>query len=410
METFNCKKFVKKVVTATALLTGLFALTGVLQPAHAQCTKFVSPTGSDSNTGTTLSSPWLTVEHAFQNVSAGDYVCFRGGWYAQNPQTGGTGKDPCITDGTYSQILRVGGTSANWITFTNYPGEMAIIQGDTRVDGQSTCSSYTGAQYVKFLGTPVLNGGLVFQGCNSKTTVACTSNTTRGLVDVMYTHDVTFDHVEIRNADYHAGLYQYGDTTTGGGYNIQVLGSYIHDNGVSTTLDHGIYWDQNTAGGNLVANCVIENNAASGMQTYGATSPAFEIDIEENTIVGNGYYGLNIDGSNHKIVNNILSQNGNANSSKQLRLDATSLDVDSNILYSTTASQQGYSNVSCTGCNITANNYNTQDPTFIDAVDHNYRLYSTSPAIGEGSSSYTQMKDKDGVTRTSTQVLGAYSY
>lgn len=104
-----------------------------------------------------------------------------------------------------------------------------------------------------------------------------------------------------------------------------MLGSYIHDNGVSTTLDHGIYWDQNTAGGNLVANCLIENNAASGMQTYGATSPAFEIDIEENTIVGNGLYGLNIDGGNHKIVNNVLSQNGNANSSKQLRVDATSL-------------------------------------------------------------------------------------
>jgi hypothetical protein len=109
-------------------------------------------------------------------------------------------------------------------------------------------------------------------------------------------------------------------------------------------------------------------------------------------------------------VNNILSQNGNANSSKQLRLDATNLYVDSNILYSTTASQQGYSNVSCTGCNITANNYNTQDPTFIDATDHNYRLCSTSPAIGEGNSGYTQTKDKDGVTRTSTQVLGAYSY
>ena len=202
----------------------------------------------------------------------------------------------------------------------------------------------------------------------------------------------------------------YGNTTTGGGYNIQVLGSYIHDNGVSTTLDHGIYWDQNTAGGNLIANCVIENNAANGVQTYGATSPAYEIDIEENTIVGNGYYGLNIDGSNHKIVNNILSQNGNANSSKQLRVDATNLYVDSNILYSTTTAQQGYSNVSCTGCTITANNYNTQDPAFIDSSDHNYRLASASPAIGEGNSSYTQTKDKDGVTRTSTQVLGAYSY
>jgi len=231
----------------------------------------------------------------------------------------------------------------------------------------------------------------------------------------MYTHDITFDHVEIRNADYHAGFYQYGDTTTGGGYNIQVLGSYIHDNGVNTTFDHGIYWDHNTAGGNLVANCVIENNAANGIQTYGATSPAFEIDIEENTIVGNGYYGLAIDGSNHKIVNNILSQNGNANSSKQMRVEATNLYVDSNILYSTTVAQQGNFVFSCPttplpGCNITANNYNTQDPTFIDSTDHNYRLASTSAAIGEGNSGYAQTKDKDGVTRTSTQVLGAYSY
>src|SRR5882724_7967514 len=283
MQTINCTYFVRKVLKTAGLLIGLFVLTGALEQAQAECTKFVSPTGSDSNTGTTLLSPWLTVEHAFQNVAAGDYVCFRGGWYPQNPQTGLPG-DRCITDGTYSQILRVGGTSTNWITFTNYPGEMAIIQGDTRIDGQA-CSPYTGAQYVKFLGTPVLNGGLVFQGCNSKTTVPCTAHTTKGsVVEIMYTHDITFDHVEIRNAEYHAGLYQYTDGT-GGGYNIQVLGSYIHDNGVSTTLDHGIYWDQNAAGGNLIANCVFENNAANGVQLYGQTSPAFEIDVIENTFV-----------------------------------------------------------------------------------------------------------------------------
>lgn len=211
------KPLCKKLVVTLGVAMAVFLLSGTLQPTRAQCTKFVSPTGSDSNTGTSLSSPWLSVEHAFQNATAGDYVCFRGGWYPQNPQNGGTGKDPCITDGTYSQILRSGGTSTNWITFTNYSGEMAIFQGDTRIDGQSTCGSYPGAHYVKFLGTPVLNGGLVFQGCNSKTTVSCTSNTTRGLVDVMYTHDITFDHVEIRNAEYHAGLYQYGDATTGGG-------------------------------------------------------------------------------------------------------------------------------------------------------------------------------------------------
>ena len=398
----------RKLLTPIGMAIGFFILSGTLQPANAQCTKFVSPTGSDSNSGTTLSAPWLTVEQAFQNATAGDYVCFRGGWYPQNPQNGGKGADPCLTDGTYSQILRTGGTATNWITFTNYPGEMAIIQGDTRVDGQSTCGSYTGAQYVKFLGTPVLDGGLVFQGCNSKTTVPCTANTTRDLVDVMYTHDVTFDHVEIRNAEYHAGLYQYASANIGGGYNIQILSSYIHDNGASITFDHGIYWDQNTAGGNLIANCVFENNAANGMQLL---STSVQVDIIENTFVGNGYYGLNVDGSNHNVVNNIMSQNEASNTAKQLRLNGTSIYVDSNILYNTATSKQGYDNISCTSCTITDDNYNTQDPDFIDCGAHNYRLGLDSPAIGEGNSTYAQKTDKDGRRRESMVVLlGAYSY
>ena len=397
----------RKLLTPTAVAIGFFIFSGTLQPAKAQCTKFVSPTGSDANSGTTLAAPLLTVEQAFLDARPGDYVCFRGGWYPENPQNGGTGKDPCITDGTYSQILRTGGTSTNWITFTNYPGEMAIIQGDTRVDGQS-CKSYTGAHYVKFLGTPVLNGGLVFQGCNSKTAVPCTANTTRDLIQVMYTHDVTLDHVEIRNAEYHAGLYQYASPDIGGGYNIQILGSYIHDNGASTTFDHGIYWDQNTTGGNLIANCVFENNAANGMQLL---STSVDVDIIQNTFVGNGYYGLNVNGSRHKVVNNIMSQNETSNIGKQLRLNATSIYVDSNILYSTTTSKQGYDDISCASCTITANNYNTQDPDFIDSANHNYRLGLDSPAIGEGNSRYAQKTDKDGRGRESTPILlGAYSY
>jgi hypothetical protein len=225
----------------------------------------------------------------------------------------------------------------------------------------------------------------------------------------MYTHDVTFDHVEIRNAEYHAGLYQYANPVIGGGYNIQILGSYIHDNGASITFDHGIYWDQNTAGANLIANCVFENNAASGMQLL---STSVEVEIIENTFVGNGYYGLNVNGSHHEVVNNIMSQNETSNIGKQLRLNGTSIYVDSNILYSTTTSKQGYDDISCSSCTITANNYKTQDPDFIDSADHNYRLDLDSPAIGEGNSRYAQKTDKDGRGRESTPVilLGAYSY
>lgn len=111
------------------------------------------------------------------------------------------------------------------------------------------------------------------------------------------------------------------------------------------------------------------------------------------------------------MVNNIMSQNETSNTSKQLRLDGTSIYVDSNILYSTTTSKQGYDNISCSSCTITGENYNTQDPDFLDPTDHNYRLGLHSPAIGEGNSGYAHTTDKDGVRRDSTHVLlGAYGY
>ena len=136
-----------------------------------------------------------------------------------------------------------------------------------------------------------------------------------------------------------------------------------------------------------------------------------EVDIIQNTFVGNGFYGLNADGSNHNVVNNIMSQNETSNIRKQLRLNGTTIYVDSNILYNTTASKQGYDNISCTSCTITDDNYNTQDPDFIDCTNHNYRLGLDSPAVGEGNSRYAQKTDKDGRGRESMPVLlGAYSY
>jgi hypothetical protein len=77
MLTFIDKKKRKKVLMAVGI--GLFALSGVLQPAQAQsCTYYVSPTGSDSNAGT-LSAPWQTVQKAFNTATGGQTVCFRGG-------------------------------------------------------------------------------------------------------------------------------------------------------------------------------------------------------------------------------------------------------------------------------------------------------------------------------------------
>ena len=331
------------------------------------CQLYVSPTGSDTNAGT-ITAPWRTVQHAFNYAQPGERVCFRGGAY---PMTNSAG---------YNQSLSRSGTSSSRITFTNYPGEVAVIEGSTRVD----------AAYVTFLGTPVTAPGLIFSGPGA---------TNMDLIDVMYSHDVTFDHVEIRHGAYHAGLYQYG------GYNIHVTGCYIHDNGRPGYIntDQGIYWDATAGTGNLIANNVIEHNVAMGVQLYPAP---VGVVVEENTIVNNGNYGMVVYGSLHKIVNNILSNNGNSATNPQMKIDSLStFTIDSNIFWSSNTRQEGYWDL-CACHPIT--HAILKNPMFVNPTSHTYTLEVGSPAIKVGNSSYTMSVNKIGVLRTLPSNLGAY--
>ena len=332
------------------------------------CQLYVSPMGSDTNAGT-LSAPWRTVQHAFNYAQPGERICLRGGSYPMSRSTG------------YSQSLTRSGTSTSRITFTNYPGEVAIIEGSTRVD----------AAFVTFQGSPAAAPGLIFSGPGA---------TNMDLVDIMHSHDVTFDHVEIRRGAYHAGLYQYG------GYNIRVTGCYIHDNGRPSYIntDQGIYWDATAGTGNLIANNVIAHNVAMGVQLYPA--PAGVV-VEENTIVDNGNYGIVVYGSLHKIVNNILSNNGNSAINPQMRIDllAAGLTIDSNLFWNDAWSLRGYINP----IGLPVVNAPVGNPLFADPVHRNYHLKAGSPAAGAGNALYTQPTDKDGIVRHLPPDLGAYT-
>ena len=331
------------------------------------CQVYVSPTGSDSSAGT-LSAPWRTVQHAFNYAQPGQKVCFRGGTYAMTNTTG------------YNQALRRSGTPTSRITFMNYPGEMVIIAGSTRVQ----------ADYVTFQGAPMTRPGLIFTGPGAHN---------MDLVDVMYSHDVTFDHVEIRHGAYHAGLYQYG------GYNIKVVGCYIHDNGRPGYIntDQGIYWDATAGTGNLIANNVVEHNVAMGVQLYPAP---VGVVVEDNTIVNNGNYGMVVYGSLHKIANNILSNNGNSATNPQMKIDSLStFTIDSNIFWHSNPRQQGFWDL-C-GCHPVTRSI-IKNPMFLNPTSHLYQLVTGSPAIRVGNSSYTMAVNIMGLTRTLPSNLGAY--
>jgi hypothetical protein len=338
------------------------------------CDVYASPTGADANSGT-LAAPWQTLQHAFGALQPGQTLCLRAGTY------------PIVTGGTYSQTLSVSGTALAPITITNYPGEVAIVHGSTRVNGA----------YATFQSTPATAPGLIFEGPNGP-------GTNLDLIDVMNTHDVKFDHIEIRNGTYHAGLYQYN------GYNIKVLGAYIHDNGrAGVNLDHGIYWDATSGGGNLIANCVIEHNASQGIALYSSSNPAqpSQVVVEENTFINNGHYGVDVWGTGNTVVNNILAGNGTVFNSRQMSVETgTNHIIDYNILWSTSTSFQGISNV--TGQVVT--HTLISDPLFVGSANHNYHLSIGSPAIGAGNLGYGQPVDKDNVSRAPGPDLGAYEY
>src|SRR5271154_5111695 len=88
---------------------GLVVLTLMLVPsltAQSGATYYVSTGGSDSNAGT-IGSPWLTIQHAANSVSAGATVYVFGGVYNE------------------SVNFPSSGTASAPITFQSYPGQTA---------------------------------------------------------------------------------------------------------------------------------------------------------------------------------------------------------------------------------------------------------------------------------------------
>ena len=159
--------------------------------AHAAATYYVSPSGSDSNAGTSLTAPWKTIKHAAQVATAGATVNVRAG--------------------TYNEIVNVansGSASGGFITFQPYGSEAAVLDG---------------------------------------TGVSCCGGDMVGFFNIASKSYVIVKGFEMRNLHATAASSEpSGVTITGSGSNVQVLDNRIHDIGITTALEkkngnaHGI--------------------------------------------------------------------------------------------------------------------------------------------------------------------------
>jgi hypothetical protein len=140
---------------------------------------YVSTSGSDSNAGT-MRSPWLTIQHAANSVSAGATVYVFGGVYNE------------------SVNFPVSGTASAPITFQSYPGQTAVIDGT----GVACCTS-----------NPPASG-----------------NDTQGLINIVNQSHIIVRGFEIRNFTTSKAAYTpAGIWITGSGTGIQLLNNLVHN-------------------------------------------------------------------------------------------------------------------------------------------------------------------------------------
>jgi hypothetical protein len=204
--------------------------------AQTGSTFYVSKTGKDTNSGS-FTAPWLTIQHAASTATAGATVFVEAGVYNE------------------SVNFPASGTASNPITFANYPGQTAIIDGT----------------------------GLGVTG-------------TQGLINIVNQSYITLNGFEIRNyTTGSASKTPAGIWVTGSGTGAQLLNNIVHN--ITTTAE--------------------KSGNAFGIAVYGTSStPITNITISGNQLYSlktGQSESMNVDGNvtYFTISNNIVHDNDN---------------------------------------------------------------------------------------------------
>lgn len=197
-----------KLSFAALALASVFSISSI-SVAQAGSSFYVSKSGKDTNSGS-FTAPWLTIQHAANSVTAGATVYVETGVYNE------------------SVTFPASGTASNYITFENYPGQTATIDG--------TGLSVTGTQ---------------------------------GLINIVNLSYLTVSGFEIRNyTTSKAALTPAGIWVTGSGTGVNLLNNIVHN--ITTTIEKtgnafgiAVYGTSSTP----ISNITISGNQVYSLKT-----------------------------------------------------------------------------------------------------------------------------------------------
>ncbi|HZM82381.1 MAG TPA: right-handed parallel beta-helix repeat-containing protein [Candidatus Limnocylindrales bacterium] len=223
---------------------------------------YVSPSGNDSNPGTTLTAPLRTVQRAVDLAIPGTTILLRAGTYAPS---------------TNIQVLK-NGTASQPITMQNYNNERAIIDGENMPhtpdpSGGSIPRPERGAIHLegdfwRFIGLEIVHGPYAIFGLDTNNNV--------------------FDRLITRD-NYESGLHLQGASSNNQIINLDSSGN--HDPRNDGESADGVAIKEGSGSGNVIRSARLWNNSDDGLDFWEFLSPVL---VENSLAWGNGFNRWNI--------------------------------------------------------------------------------------------------------------------
>jgi hypothetical protein len=257
---------------------------------------FVSTTGSDSNAGTAL-SPWRTITHCRDSISAGD-TC-----YIEN------GVSQTATD-NYDAALDIynGGTAGSPMAMVAYPGASVSIGNSTNSYGLRVPEIGISPAYWTF--------AEINFGPNGEAMNPFQANNWR----------IVGNKFQCPNANGQSGCYETNESSYNKFFGNEVTNVSTSLGFVANKQQHGVYWSSDSNHIEAGWNYIHDNMDCRAIQVHssplgggGSSDPTgynqYDISIHDNFIYGDPCDGINlatVDPSQGKVelYNNVIAHTG----------------------------------------------------------------------------------------------------